>query len=580
MQRLLATFVAIALLGAGCTLIERDRTPSPNQRPEAVLSGGPADGDPDVFYRVHFNWFGHDPDGRVVRFEWLLTNDEVTGPLIIDADIYARLSALGYTWTSTTAFQAQLVVSADQFPDLGAPADSIYWEPDPLRFHAQHSFFLRAFDDDGAVSALPAHRSFTATTLAPEVQITHPADLGLPGGDETVATVLRFRWTGWDSLQDGSVIEPDSSRFALFRRADLPLDEESGLLLTLPDSAWSPWRGWRDQDADGEAGGRQVLLRDLESIAGGGSAGFYQFFVQAKDEAGAVTSHFQDGVNLRRLRVVTSLAPQLRLLGTVCGLRVFQHSATLDLEAPAAVPVSFSWSGSAEDYGSEIAAYRFGWDILDPENDEEWSDWSLTATSTQADYPGGEHRLRVACRDLSGNITAVELVLQFTPITLERDLLVIDDYDNLAGEDPYQGWPLGDPATWGNYSLTNAEMETWWNALLADYGGYEPGIDHLRLTVAQPAPDLAQLGSYAPRDLGSEGVPRRPIGAQAPGGLRRSRRRSALSIRTCCRSGSRRAADCCSAARVRSTTCCPSPARWAIPPTNAASRSPSCATCA
>lgn len=312
MLRHLLCLLAITLVAAGCTLIEKDRTPSPNQRPEAVLSGGPADGDPDVFYRVHFNWFGHDPDGRVVRFEWLLTNDEVTGPLIIDADIDARLAALGYSWTSTTAFGTELVVSADQFPDLAEPADSIYWEPDPLRFHAQHSFFLRAVDDDGAFSAQPAHRSFTATTLAPEVQITHPVDLGAPGGYETVAAEVQLRWMGWDSLQNGTMIEPDSSRFALYRQADLPLDEDSGLLLTLPDSAWSPWRGWRDEDADGEAGGRQVLLRDLASSDGGN----YQFFVQAKDEAGAVTSHFQDGVNLRRLHVVTGLAPQLRLAGT------------------------------------------------------------------------------------------------------------------------------------------------------------------------------------------------------------------------------------------------------------------------
>ncbi len=492
LRRLLCLF-AIALVAAGCTLIEKDRTPSPNQRPEAILSGGPADGDPDVFYRVHFNWFGHDPDGRVVRFEWLLTNDEVTGPLIIDADIYARLALLGYSWTSTTGFQTDLVVSADQFPDLAEPADSIYWEPDPLRFHAQHSFFLRAVDDDGAVSALPAHRSFTATTLAPEVQITHPVDLGAPGGYEDVATVLRFRWTGWDSLQDGSVIEPDSSRFALYRQADLPLDEDSGLLLTLPDSAWSPWRGWRDEDADGEAGGRQVLLRDLATSDGG----YYHFFVQAKDEAGAVTSHFQDGVNLRRLHVVTSLAPQLRLTSPLFGLRVDAGGATLDFEAPAELPISISWSASADAYGSEIAAYRFGWDLVDGDNDEEWSEWSLAATSTQVSYPAGEHRLDVVCVDLAGNTNATQLVIQFVPITLERDLLVVDDYDNTPSGNPSVGWPNGPPYTWGTFTLANADQETFWADLLADYGGYEPGVDYLRLSPATPAPSLALLGQYA-----------------------------------------------------------------------------------
>jgi len=496
MHRLLVGLIAIALLGAGCTLIEKDRTPSPNQRPEAVLSGGPAAGDLDVFYRVHFNWFGHDPDGRVVRFEWLLTNDEVTGPLIIDADIYARLAALGYTWTSTTAFSTELVVSADQFPDLSEPADSIYWEPDPLRFHAQHSFFLRAVDDDGALSALPAHRTFTATTLAPEVQITHPVDPGAPGGYEDAATVLRFRWTGWDSLQDGSVIEPDSSRFALFRRADLPLDEASGLLLTLPDSAWSPWRGWRDQDADGEAGGRQVLLQDLEP-SGGGDSGFYQFFVQAMDEAGAVTSHFEDGVNLRRLRVVTSLRPMLVLQSPLFGLRVCGGAASYQFEAATDLPIAVSWRATAADYGSEITGFRFGWDIQDPENDAEWSDWSLNATSTEAAYPEGEHRLRVQCEDLSGNRSEAQLDFLITPLTLERDLLVIDDYDNASSEDPLQTWPSGPPYSWGTFPLSNLDQENFWRELLADYPGYEPAVDYLRLTIAQPTPSLVLLGQYA-----------------------------------------------------------------------------------
>lgn len=497
MRPLLGCLLAAVLITTGCTLLEKDRSASPNRSPEAFLTGGPADGDLDTFYRVHFFWSGFDPDGRVVRYEWLLSNDEATGALIIDADIYARLAALGYTWTAATDFDGEFVVSADQFPDLDSPADSIYWEPDPLRFHAQHTFFVRAVDDDGAVSALPAHRTFTATTLAPEVWITHPVDLLAPGGYEMASTDIRLRWAGRDSLQDGTLIDPDSSRFALFTRADLPLDEPTGLLLTLPDSGWSPWRGWRDQDPGGAAGGRQVLLQDLTPAGGGGAAGYYQFFVQAKDEAGAVTSHFEDGVNLRRLRVLTSLRPTLALQSPLFGLRVCRGAASYLLEAAADLPIAVSWRGTAEDYGSEITGFRFGWDIQDPENDAEWSAWALDATSTEATYPAGEHRLRVQCEDLSGNRSEAQLDFLIAPLTLERDLLVVDDYDNSASENPWQCWPTGPAYTWGTFPLANLDQENFWRELLADYAGYEPAVDYLRLTIAQPTPSLALLGQYA-----------------------------------------------------------------------------------
>ena len=511
---LLAAALAAALLAAGCTLLEKNPEPLANRLPEANLTGGPVDGDLDTFYRVQFYWSGHDADGRVVGFDYLLTNDEVTGPLLIDANLYARLEALGYTWTRTTAFQASFVVSADQSPDLDEPADSIYWEPDPERFHAQHTIFVRAVDDDGGISALPAHRTFTATTLAPEVRITYPADQGGFGGVDNAATVVRFRWTGWDSLQDGSVIDPDSSRFALVHEEDLAAFPDSGLLALLPDSAWSAWRGWDELDPDGENGGRTALLRDLEA-SGAGASGLHRFFVQAMDEAGAVTSHFQDGVNMRRLRVLTSLQPSLLLSGSFFGLARYWQDQTMDVAAPADTELELAWRGDASHYGAEIEAYRFGWDLVNPDEDDEWSDWSASATSSQVSYADGEHTLRVQCRDFAGNAITATLVVHVTPLIMDNDLLVIDDYDNTASEDPQQGWPLGPENSWGTFPHSDAQMQDWWTALLADYGGFVPDRDYLRLTTVDPRPEFMMLAAYArivwevrERDAGSSGLAR------------------------------------------------------------------------
>jgi hypothetical protein len=102
----------------------------------------------------------------------------------------------------------------------------------------------------------------------------------------------------------------------------------------------------------------------------------------------------------------------------------------------------------------------------------------------------------VQCRDFAGNVLTATLVLHVTPLLMEGDLLVIDDYDNLPSEDPQSGWPAGPDYTWGTFSHSDARMRDWWTALLTDYGGFVPDRDYLRLTIVDPAPSLALLGEY------------------------------------------------------------------------------------
>ena len=484
---LLAALIVLAL--AGCTLLEKDRVPDPNRPPEAYLSGGPVDGDSDTFYRVHFHWFGHDPDGAIDHFEYLLTDDEHTGPLLIDEGIDATLTALGYAWTAIERHDLEFVVSADQYPDLDEPADSVYWQPDPLRFHGQHTFFLRSFDNEGAVSTLPAHRTFTATTLAPTVAITYPDDMGAQGGYQLFSTHVRFRWTGADSLQDGTVTHPDSSRSSLLAADFFPGEPGSGLLLDFPDSVWTDWRGWGGE-------GEQTRLVELAAVVGETGQDHFAFFVQAKDEAGAVTSHYEDGVNLRKIQVVEGLQPTLFLSGSWFGLRVAPSDQTFHFSAPADFSLDVQWSASAAHYGNEIDAYRHGWDIVDPGNDAQWTPWSPTATSTQFSFASDEHLLSIQCRDLSGNSTTAELSIIFVPLTMERQLLFVDDYSNLASEDPWQGWPLGEEYTWGTFPHTDAEQKLFWDQILAEFTTYDPAIDFFRNTVVEETPALELMAGY------------------------------------------------------------------------------------
>ena len=503
---LLLLAVTVALAGVmGCDNLDTER--KPNQAPAVYLSSGPANNDANVNYRVHFYWNGYDPDGRVDHFEYMVTNDEVTGSLIIDEDIYATLAALDdaypqvdYSWRSIEVHDTTISVTADSIPVAGTEEDSLYfYGGDRFLFRAHHTFFIRAVDEDGDFSKVPAHRTFTATTIAPEVKINHPSDTQGVGGYDFLPPDIFFRWAGNDSVGDGTVIEPDSTRYALLKRGDLGLDTQfTGRLLSFPDSVWSVWRGWDQVDSLNEnLGGKRALITGLTPTSAGGGAGFYLFFVQAKDEAGAISSHFEDGKNLRKIRVVSSLAPKVTVTEPVLGVRVSSSNQTYDFTVAENQTLRLRWSATAEAYGSEITGYRYGWDILDTENDEEWSSWSLATTSTQASFVSGSHSFFLEARDYSGTTTRVVYRLFVVPFTMERELLFIDDYNNTSSSSAANTYPSSpNQYNWGTYYLTDALQRAFWDAILEEYDDYDSVVDFFRVTAINPIPPFETVALY------------------------------------------------------------------------------------
>jgi hypothetical protein len=107
------------------------------------------------------------------------------------------------------------------------------------------------------------------------------------------------------------------------------------------------------------------------------------------------------------------------------------------LEVFATQPLEFRWNGDASSYGGVIDGYRYGWDILDP-NDEEDPGWSVGWAQGEAwleaptrSFLTGHHNFIVQTRDNSGTLSriAYELdVVGFVPDSEKRDLLLIDDW--------------------------------------------------------------------------------------------------------------------------------------------------------
>ena len=464
-----------------------------NKRPLVYISSAPRHGEPNTNYRVQFYWNGFDPDGEVDRFQYLITDDEVTGSLIIDEGVYDVLADLGYSWTNISVHDSVFVVSADSIPAANDPDDQIYFYGDKFLFRAQHTFFIRAVDDRGAFSLEPKYRTFTATTIAPEVRITHPGDIGNAGGYDDLPPDVFFRWAGNDSVGDGTVLlAADSTRFALLNRGQLGLDQQSnGRMIDFPDSVWSRWRHWESVDSlNSNIGGDRALVTGLTPF------NQYLMFIQAKDEAGAITSHFSDRNNMRKFRVVSSLKPRIVFSERSLGTRVSDHDQNFSFTIAEGQPIVLTWRGSASAYGSEVTGYRYGWDILDTANDDEWSSWSRSNLGTQNSFGSGNHTLFLEARDYSGNKTRLRFDFFVVPFSMEKELLFIDDYSNSSSNVPSASWPYGPQNTWGTYFHLSAEMNVWWADVLDPYAGYFSDRDFFEVTPIADKPPFERVANY------------------------------------------------------------------------------------
>ena len=440
--------LAVVLL-AGMTLltaalaapIERFQV---NLPPETVLSSGPPDSTASTNYRVHFFWSGTDPNGLVDHFDFILvdhprSNDSI-GPGGADPVIVTVPEPDDPRWTSTTLTDSIFVTVADTLrrdprPGPGESPSDVLQHP----FERWHSFFVRAVDDEGLADPTPDYRSFNANNLAPTVALQPPVLAG-PGAEFSAPPDIVFHWEGEDPVDETTTIEPVASRFVLISSAVSIFSQEKYVsfpesLYVLPTQyEWSPWRAW--DAADGS--GRRAAVSNLLRVGDAPGAGYYLFAVQAMDEAGAITPVFDYktvGINnCARVRVSGANGPLLTVHEDVLGTALFvDGSISVEIDIGAEQPVHFHWSADASHYGGTIMGYRYGWDIIDPEDDQQWSSWSVDNTSapTQA-FAAGTHVFSLQTRDdLQSSVTAsFELIVN--PVTMSRDFLWVDDSDHLT----------------------------------------------------------------------------------------------------------------------------------------------------
>jgi hypothetical protein len=488
----MVVFVVLVTLGlyAACSTDGVNGERQSNQAPHVWLSAAPPEGSSGK-YTVQLFWGGWDPDGEIAYYEYLVTDNE-TG-------VFDPADTVGGVWGQVFGNDSTFVFSADSLTTL--PPPNPLDKPQVKYFERSHTFFIRAVDEEGRRSVEPAYRSFTSRTLSPEVYVTVPLRNEFNAAD--VPSITTFRWEATDYVDDLLITqEPDSVQWAMVSATPFandylrtlnylrnPSQPHPTIAGRVSADEWVPFIYYRAPNDSGKFW--TTPPRDY---------GNYIFAMRAKDEAGAVTPVLDEITNVRRVRVSTrATGPAFTVTNIYMGsVRNSSCNPALTiLDIPAGVPLQFTLSASAESYGGTVSGYRYGWDIADLKDPEQWEvDYTpFSGTSNRVTTPPrnpfyfGTHIFTAEVIDNSGFCSRIQIKVNVVPFTLERNLLVVDDF--IADRSSTSGWdnPIGRGAT-----PNDAEHDQFWRYVVSGVDEFDPAIDLVEST-SLPLTVVAQYKS-------------------------------------------------------------------------------------
>ncbi len=443
----LCAAAALAMLAA-CDESMYLGTIKPNTAPTIRLTSGPPEGD-TTSYSIRFSWVGNDADGTVNYYEFTICPGNPYG---FDPADTTGLDK----WTKTHETDSTFKFRADEEGDDYKWGSRFY-----TRYRKAHTFFVRSVDDRGGRS-VPAHRSFTAQTLAPYVAIHTPRNPH-PGQSQILPPVIRFEWSGYDPIDNPwNTQEVDSIRYMLVPYYRTIMDD----LNANPAAFEQYWKPWIAYHAEGDSG-KATVIGDDEILNRQNS---YILAVQAMDEAGAVTTIFDASTNVRVFAILQNPGPVLRVsepyLGRWQYLGINNRPEVFRL--PAGFVFNFSWSADASSYGGEVSSYRYGWDVTDLNDPDQWDvDPSPYVKSAPAvSFNSGVHTLFIEAVDNNGVASIAQMEVNTFVLNMTRNLLWVDDF---YSTDNFQNLNMGFP--------TETEHDTFWLARCMRATGFSPTLD-------------------------------------------------------------------------------------------------------
>lgn len=478
----LTFLVALAgLLGIGCgPSTDLTGSPIPNSLPDTRVTARP----PDVLeagFVVEFFWSGFDPDGRIVGYQWKLSNNGTDGISVQDTLTFDPVTGDTLNpWHFTTSTDSTYLVSADiaNFPN----------DPDGVdRSYQTHTFLVRAVDEDGGIDPSPAYVSFNSTTLLPTINLTAPTAVTLQTESLNLPTTVTFLFAGTDPDFEAGL--PTHVRY-LWRRALLPAgnyvsteqayEANKDLLASFDDSLWTDWQRY---DPDDEK--RRISLPDQIQRDAAGNNIKYLFVLQARDTAGAVSIDRAYSKQVANVGITDGLAPTLTVLETYLGALEGAGTMSRTTDVAAGQILEFSWSADAAGYAGMIESFRYGWDLADV-NDPSDPGWALAPglsgqhrRSQPASFGSGTHTLTVEVRDNSNQVSRATIILNVVTVPDPTDQLPMLLVDDVYDQNSF-AWQ-GPPPTRAALDR-DAYRDDFWRGVLGGAGGVA-GWDSLSHTI-------------------------------------------------------------------------------------------------
>ncbi|MDZ4804394.1 MAG: hypothetical protein SGI90_06005 [Candidatus Eisenbacteria bacterium] len=400
----LVTIITVNLTACGH---EKDRQLE-NQSPSVLITGGIVAIPPEkmerdsVNYSVEILWTGWDADGIIDHYQYTVDVpddllDKINDPL-----------DTGIAWVDTTAFRASFLFRTDEQDSLlGTPIE---------RFRGNHTFYVRAVDNEGGVSAAD-YIAFTATNITPKTTITVPS----AAGTSDVLIVGRQFNIVWEGLDPDN---PDPKREPAYYEWKLK---------QMPNT-WQPTG--RDAQYSVDVDAADVpwirISRDTTSLRLSLQTGFpYILAIRAVDEAGGIETKFVKGMNMLVLDAyANSGTPILTVRERSQGTFQFP-GPIIEFEMAAGACVRFEMSGNAAEYGGLVQGYNWGVDV-DPDNDGPGSGfrgWSLNRFTDDICFEQeGIHTVVLKCRDTGGGVTTGIVLLRVIRFAFDREMLYVDDF--------------------------------------------------------------------------------------------------------------------------------------------------------
>jgi hypothetical protein len=431
-----------------------------NQPPTVWLSGAPPSGTVES-YTIRMFWGGWDPDGEIRHYEYCITNNE--GAAFDPADTVGPDK-----WHKVRSNDSTFSFTADELVDTNTTVLA-------SDFVRSHTFFIRAVDMEGLPSRKPEYRSFTAHTLSPEVEIEIPQRNRF--NPAQVPPITTFRWSGTDYISDLRLSQdPDSVSYLLepLGNHDNDFNKTIDWIRGLPvnSPAWGDWHWYGAPEDSGKSWTTPPK-----------GLGLYMFAIRAKDEAGAITPVFDEDYNMRRINVSNKkTGPELTVQNIYTGAintNVCNHPLSI-LDIFAGIPLKFNWEADATDYGGTVVGYRYGWDITNLDDPEQWevpftpfpphASTELPKASSKArPFYFGTHVFTIEVRDNSGFCSRIEVKVNIVQFKMTKGLLIVDDYLEPEG------------GGWSGSSLgrepTDQEHDDFWVSMASNINGFDPRAD-------------------------------------------------------------------------------------------------------